>query len=289
MTEFAETFNVTTPAASADPRETDDRIREAKAAVQEREDVDHFWGKVGNTVDGANVGKHRRVVFYGPLSADPTLAAGEFGVYTKTVGGKSELFVADADGHVKQVTTGGKLNIANADLALITAFTLAVNFPLGLTVGQDTDIGNYNLRAKTLQSDVAAGTAPLIVASTTKVTNLDADTVDGYHPHNMFGGLSAVDKDGAAFGNNGVYRAACDGEVIFYGLGSADHTITGYVGTANPPTNVVAHFHPTGVVYDARSFRVAKNEYFKVVGTDPPTSIWWRSFTGGSDLPTKQA
>lgn len=40
------------------------------------------------------------------------------------------------------------------------------------------DIGSFELRAETLQSDVATGTAPLIVASTTKVSNLNADLLD---------------------------------------------------------------------------------------------------------------
>ncbi len=43
----------------------------------------------------------------------------------------------------------------------------------------NVDIGAYELRAKTLEADVATGTAPLTVASTTKVTNLNADKLDG--------------------------------------------------------------------------------------------------------------
>ena len=41
------------------------------------------------------------------------------------------------------------------------------------------DVGSFQVRAETFQSDVATGTAPLTVASTTVVTNLNADTVDG--------------------------------------------------------------------------------------------------------------
>ena len=37
-----------------------------------------------------------------------------------------------------------------------------------------------NVRSDTFQSDIATGTAPLTVTSTTKVTNLNTDTVDGY-------------------------------------------------------------------------------------------------------------
>ena len=43
----------------------------------------------------------------------------------------------------------------------------------------DWNAGSQKIRAKTLQSDVSTGTAPLTVASTTKVTNLNADLVDG--------------------------------------------------------------------------------------------------------------
>jgi hypothetical protein len=52
-----------------------------------------------------------------------------------------------------------------------------------LTAANDLDIGSYNFRAETLQSDVATGTAPLAVASQTKVDNLNADLLDGYNTY----------------------------------------------------------------------------------------------------------
>lgn len=42
------------------------------------------------------------------------------------------------------------------------------------------DAGGYNIRSLTFQSDVATGTAPFTVASTTVVTNLNADLCDGF-------------------------------------------------------------------------------------------------------------
>lgn len=42
----------------------------------------------------------------------------------------------------------------------------------------DWDAGSFKVRAQTLESDVATGTAPLIVASTTKVANLNVDRLD---------------------------------------------------------------------------------------------------------------
>ncbi len=50
-----------------------------------------------------------------------------------------------------------------------------------ITVDGNWDIGNYELRARTLEADVATGTPPLTIASTTLVTNLNADRLDGYH------------------------------------------------------------------------------------------------------------
>lgn len=44
----------------------------------------------------------------------------------------------------------------------------------------NVDFGSVEIRAQTFESDVTTGTAPLTVASTTTVTNLSADLVDGY-------------------------------------------------------------------------------------------------------------
>ena len=40
------------------------------------------------------------------------------------------------------------------------------------------DAGGYEIRANTFESDVATGTIPLVIASTTKCTNLNADKLD---------------------------------------------------------------------------------------------------------------
>ena len=45
----------------------------------------------------------------------------------------------------------------------------------------DWDAGSFEIRAQTFESDVATGTAPLVIASTTLVTNLNADLLDGQH------------------------------------------------------------------------------------------------------------
>jgi hypothetical protein len=61
-----------------------------------------------------------------------------------------------------------------------------------VAVDDNWDIGAHELRAQTLEADVATGTAPLTVASTTKVTNLNADKVDGVDIDAYYSGASAA-------------------------------------------------------------------------------------------------
>lgn len=49
------------------------------------------------------------------------------------------------------------------------------------SAGADVDFGAYKVTASILESDVATGSAPLVIASTTKVTNLNVDQLDGKH------------------------------------------------------------------------------------------------------------
>ena len=58
----------------------------------------------------------------------------------------------------------------------------------GLTATGDLDIGAHDLRAKSFTSDVTTGTAPLVVSSTTLVSNLNAEKLNGYDwasPNNL--------------------------------------------------------------------------------------------------------
>jgi hypothetical protein len=58
---------------------------------------------------------------------------------------------------------------------------------------------NKNFKAKNgietpgqVVSTVATGTAPLVVSSTTKVDNLNADTLDGYHAADLMTTASSI-------------------------------------------------------------------------------------------------
>lgn len=108
---FSYTYNTATPAGSDDPAEADDRMREIKAAVQERENVDHYWPLTGTEVSDADTGEHRKVTLR--TGSAPTAVTDKGFVYVKDVSAKAELFYRDEDGNEIQITSGGALNETN--------------------------------------------------------------------------------------------------------------------------------------------------------------------------------
>lgn len=78
---------------------------------------------------------------------------------------------------VSNTTLVSNLNADKVDGKDETAFVL-VDGSRELT--SDWDIGDYYIRAQSLILDVSTGTAPMTISSTTVVSNLNADKVDGY-------------------------------------------------------------------------------------------------------------
>ena len=111
MTVFNETMDTVTPAGSDSPTEADDRIREVKAAVQERENVDHYWPLTGTEVSDEDTGEHRKVLFHEPIAATPTVAANHGDLRIKDVANgadtKAELVYTDEDEQEVQLTSDG--------------------------------------------------------------------------------------------------------------------------------------------------------------------------------------
>ena len=77
--------------------------------------------------------------------------------------------------------SGGTLTLANDQISgdkveggTINATTITTLTTAGITATSNIDIGAYELRAQTFQSDVSTGTAPFTVSSTTEVANLNA-------------------------------------------------------------------------------------------------------------------
>lgn len=116
----------------------------------------------------------------GDLKADgsvPLTANWDVGAYTL----QGTQFISDiAGGTAPLVITSGtvvpNLNVDQVD-GLDSTDLLLVDGSQG--VSGDWDAGSHKITAEQLESDIATGTAPLVVASTTVVANLDADTVDG--------------------------------------------------------------------------------------------------------------
>lgn len=86
------------------------------------------------------------------------------------------------------------------------------------------DVGSFKITAETFESDVATSTAPLIVASTTKVTNLNVDQTDGFS-------LDQAVTSGATptFGNDNFTEATdknyvSDAELVVIGNTSGTNT-----------------------------------------------------------------
>ena len=67
------------------------------------------------------------------------------------------------------------------------------------------DAGSFNITAETFESDVATGTAPLTVASTTLVTNLNVDKLDGRDVGTSANGIAALDNANTWSANQGFF------------------------------------------------------------------------------------
>lgn len=109
------------------------------------------------------------------LSAD--WDAGDYEIRSSTF--ESDVATGTAPLTIASTTVVTNLNADKVDGKDETAFVL-VDGSRALT--GNWDAGSYEIRAQTFESDVATGTAPLTIASTTLVSNLNADSVDGYEP-----------------------------------------------------------------------------------------------------------
>jgi hypothetical protein len=81
------------------------------------------------------------------------------------------------------------------------------------------DVGSYKITAEQLESDVTTGTAPLIVASTTVVSNLNADQVDGKDASDF-----PLKADLTTKGD--IYVATGAGALTRVGVGTNDQVLT---------------------------------------------------------------
>ena len=168
-TSFSDTFDKATPSGQDDPSEADDRMREIKAAVQERENVDHVWALTGTEVSAADTGEHRKITYNATIS-DPTPVASKSHLYMQN----DELRYRDDSNAAIDLTSGGKLGSASTDLTVNDA---TVAGTLGVT-GVAT-IGDGSLLATS-----AAPTTDAMIANKKSVDD-SVDAAQGKLPSSV--------------------------------------------------------------------------------------------------------
>jgi len=99
--------------------EVDDFINELYTAISER--ISDFI--YGFATDNSEIDDTAKGFFKLPLkeqASDPSNESDKGILYAKDVSGVTELFYEDSDGNVKQLTTGGKLNVASDEAVLLS-------------------------------------------------------------------------------------------------------------------------------------------------------------------------
>lgn len=255
-------INPNRPASSGEtPRLGDNVIRSLGRAIAEQQAVDHFMGTdsgSGYTDDAA--GQHKKITFYGPLSAKPTAAANKSFLYSKDVANKTELFWEDEDGDELQLTLGGVFNPVIA---------------CGLT-GNQTIAG-----VKTFSGACVFGDGSAL--ATAAAPDANAKIANKKYVDDKVAIIAAEIPDDDAFGswlsrsNNTVYPAATDGFVNAFNPSELILDIKGLTDGSNPPTTVRMHSQLNSFSIGVSNggsimFPVKKGDYWKVTGA---ATVYW--------------
>jgi len=258
---FTDTYDTATPDGDADsPSEADDRMREIKAAVQERENVDHYWPKTGTEVSDADTGEHRKITLR-TLSAAAVAALTAAKAYLYRLVTDGEFYLKDASDNTIQLTSGGKILSASLDMK-----------------DEDNMVSDSDKHAFTQQSGkayvdaLAAAVAATIAAAIASEVTLSAYTNQ--------------DSESNAMLKSHAYKAATGGQVTAYSdvPAGSGREIKGFVGTTNNPAGagtLIQREENDGVSYSNRksvSFLVAEGEYFEITVYSGTPVILWKSF-----------
>jgi len=270
MTTFNYTFDTTYPDGSVLPGSIlDDSDRLIKQAIQERENVDHYWPLTGTQVSDAKAGEHRKVQFYGVLTVKPVLAAGECALYLKTVAAKSELFFENEGGTEVQLTSVGSLS----NIVLQTGTQTiagAKTFTDGIVV--NTQISGT---AITDEDDMASDSAVKVPTEQSVKAYVDAQTVQKYDSGWFAGALTTTYTKAHGLGAvptivQVFYGTASDGSgdvvpVSFEVYGTGAYVNGGVIGL--DATNVIVRVEDSMAYYTNSSGDVQKPTagYFKIV------------------------
>jgi hypothetical protein len=212
-------------------------------------------------IDGGNLNTGGEVVATGNVTGANFNTLGIVSAYGNIEGGNlTTTGLITATGNITGgniitggiVTVTGNANVGNlgtAGLVIATGNVTGGNLTTAGLVSATGNVsgGNINATAKvvasTLESNVATGTAPIVVASTTKVTNLNADLLDGYDTDTSATANTVVVRDANAniTGNNisGTLSTAAQPNVTSLGTLSSLDVTGNIVSSANVVTDLI--------------------------------------------------
>lgn len=154
-------YDTATPVGSDAPSTIDDKIREVKAAVQERmndhngssDEGDHYWPLTGTEVSDTDAGQHRKVTLRNDWTETDKEVADAGILHAKDVNSKAELHYLDEDGNDVQLTSGGISSVGHAVTAKTGDYTV-----------QASELKNNVIFSNTGASSVVTFTLPTGVA-----------------------------------------------------------------------------------------------------------------------------
>ena len=266
MTAFNDKLDTARPAGSDDPAEADDRMREIKAAVQERENVDHYWPLTGTEVSDVDTGEHRKVTLR--TGSAPSAVADAVVEYAKDVGGKAEKHIKDEDGNEIQLTSKGQ-NLANN--AFLTGTNAAGTGSVSLIKAGTNDLSTLPDGA-----EMASNAAP-----TEDEGIVNKKYVD-------FSAWTTEDADAATLAAGTTYTATSDGFVSLYAT-KTPVTVLKQTVVYGGITTVLRSISSGNTDHHiSGTFSVASGETFVITDNTggSTTVINWRS-VGTLSKPTK--
>lgn len=229
-------WNESKPTGGEKIRLGDDEIRDTKRDIRERMQVDHKWNESINT-DGF----HKKVMFDETQIVDPTTTGRAGCLYIKEVSGVKELFFKDAAGNIKQLTSGGKLNISSDEAVLLSGdqtingvktFTSIPILPSSDPTqdNEATRKAYVDINTKPEKTNLAGNDLFLIEDSESSNTKKKVKYSNIGSPFS----LGTYNK-GTVYQNTRPRKIL----VVAYSTGYDDQEIYGEIGATSPPTLVV--------------------------------------------------
>jgi len=130
--------------------------------------------------------------------------------------------VSDWASSAKETGTGDDISVLEQEGIYVAADFITRDGATPLI--DDWDAGPFEIRAETFESDVITGTAPLTVASTTLVSNLNADLLDGQEGTHFLDSANFTGTDWTDLTDAGATTLHKHDHGGLDGLGDDDHT-----------------------------------------------------------------